>query len=600
MIAKGNLHAHGAKLAAYLTEEKSGQRAELAEVRGFEVPRRPGVGVWTESELRDVFSEAQLDAEATRCEKPFFHCYVRLPKEDELTREQWLQCADRIEKELGFEDQPRAVAFHHLPDGETHMHLAWSRIDLETERAIDPGLYKNKLKELSRELEQEFDLTRIGSEREPEHKTLAATRNEFEESRRLGTDLRDIRETIRDCLDRSDNGQSFMAALEEEGLTLAKGSRRDFVVIDQEGGLHALGKRITGLNAAEIREQLSDIDREQFLSVEQVRLQKLDRRIELEAEKAAERELGKTAGEIRVAYTLSQTPQEFFDGLEERGFQVARASLSDVHQNEYAREQSAELGKRPPSELHHGEIVIVNSYGSVYFLNQHTTGDSREEINKYLGNAGRFLPSVEQVRDYLIRAKDFVPDPELQAKDLGELRELRTELRVAGNQLRQQLANEELLPTERAALLDKQTELREQQAQVRHAIREIYVAEPARSMPEAREISREAPLESMADRFMSTAGGLADIAGGMAEKMGEGIGSVADSLGGGHSAPTPEMVQARRDAREDAAEAAQARARVNQEDDRQRQIDEILRQMNEREEQYRRLRDNEPGRERER
>ena len=49
---------------------------------------------------------------------------------------------------------------------------------------------------------------------------------------------------IRNCWDRSDCGLSFQAALEHEGLILAQGERRDFIVVDREGGPHALGKRI--------------------------------------------------------------------------------------------------------------------------------------------------------------------------------------------------------------------------------------------------------------------------------------------------------------------------------------------------------------------
>jgi MobA/VirD2-like, nuclease domain len=249
MIAKGNLHAHGANLAAYLTASKDGERAELAELRGF-----------VAGNIRDAFIDVQIQAAATRCEKPFFHAYVRLPAHEHLTPEQWQTAANRIEKRLGFEDQPRAVAFHDKANGETHMHVAWSRIDLDTMKAIDPGLYKNKLKELCRELERDFGLTVVRNERDPEQKARAAGRNEFEQSRRLDTDLVAVRETIRDCWDRSDNGRAFMAALADKGLILARGDRRAFVVIDREGGTHALSKRITATTAAKTRERLADID----------------------------------------------------------------------------------------------------------------------------------------------------------------------------------------------------------------------------------------------------------------------------------------------------------------------------------------------------
>ena len=67
MIAKGNLHAHGQKLAAYLITGKMHERAELVELRGFA------------SNIRE-FVDVMIQAEATRCEKPFFPLHVRLPE----------------------------------------------------------------------------------------------------------------------------------------------------------------------------------------------------------------------------------------------------------------------------------------------------------------------------------------------------------------------------------------------------------------------------------------------------------------------------------------------------------------------------------------
>src|SRR5947209_7599228 len=208
MVVKGNLHANGQKLAAYLITGKKGERAELIELRGF-----------ASSDIHDAFIDVHIQAaEATQCEKPFFHSYIRLPETEELFREQWKHVADRIEKQLGFEGQGRAIAFHHQPSGNTHMIIGWSGIDPEQGGAGDPGLYKNKLKEISRQLECELGLTRISSERPPGRKARAPGRKEFEQARRLGTDVAGIREAIRACWDTADNGRSFIAALTMHGL----------------------------------------------------------------------------------------------------------------------------------------------------------------------------------------------------------------------------------------------------------------------------------------------------------------------------------------------------------------------------------------------
>lgn len=73
MIAKGNLHAHGQKLAAYLITGKMHERAELVELKGFASPN-----------IREAFVDVMIQAEATRCEKPFYHAHVRLPDGEAL------------------------------------------------------------------------------------------------------------------------------------------------------------------------------------------------------------------------------------------------------------------------------------------------------------------------------------------------------------------------------------------------------------------------------------------------------------------------------------------------------------------------------------
>src|SRR5215208_656692 len=103
MVVKGSLHANGQKLAAYLVTGKKGERAELVELRGF-----------ASSGIRDAFIDVHIQADEIRqCEKPFFHSYIRLPEGEGLFLEQWKHVADRIEKQLGFDGQGRAIAFHH-------------------------------------------------------------------------------------------------------------------------------------------------------------------------------------------------------------------------------------------------------------------------------------------------------------------------------------------------------------------------------------------------------------------------------------------------------------------------------------------------------
>ena len=259
MICKGKLYKSGASTADYMTREKDGERVEIGQVRGF-----------ASEDIFEALSSVDLMAKATRGEKPVFHTSVRLPEGEQLTPEQWEQVADRVEAKLGLSGQPRAIAFHIDEEtGDRHMHAAWSRVDEETMTLREVPFYKMRLNEVSRELERELGLTQVRSERAD--RAWAPTDDEAEQGRRLGNDVDAIRETIRDCWDRSDNGRSFQVALEFEGLQLARGDRRDFIVVDSEGGIHALGKRLLDVSASDIRDRCRDVDRDSLPTVDHAR-----------------------------------------------------------------------------------------------------------------------------------------------------------------------------------------------------------------------------------------------------------------------------------------------------------------------------------------
>lgn len=240
----------------------TGKDGERANCGRFAASRRPT--------SRTLFATRSM-ADGTRYQQPFFHVQVRNPEGETLTRQQWEITANRLERMLGLTGQPRAIAFHtNEKTGHEHMHVAWSRIDQNTLTAKQLPFFKDRLKKISRELELHFGLTVVKNEREGPIK-YAPTRAQEEQARRLGVDIHQVRNTIRACWDRSDCGRTFEAALADQGLTLAQGDRRGFVVIDDRGGLHVLSKRILDVTAAKIRDRLSDLDRDQLPTVEQAR-----------------------------------------------------------------------------------------------------------------------------------------------------------------------------------------------------------------------------------------------------------------------------------------------------------------------------------------
>jgi hypothetical protein len=80
---------------------------------------------------------------------------------------------------------------------------------------------------------------------------------------------KDVRQEVTELFRSSDGAEAFKAALEDHGYVLAKGDRRDFVIIDRAGGDHSLARRISGIKAAELREFMAPIDRNSLPTVDQ-------------------------------------------------------------------------------------------------------------------------------------------------------------------------------------------------------------------------------------------------------------------------------------------------------------------------------------------
>ena len=411
------------------------------------------------SDIKEAFRSVHVMAEGTKCQQPFFHCQVRNPDGEELTREQWLRVVNRIESKLGLTDQPRAICFHiDQATGHEHLHVAWSRIDVENMRAVPLPFFKERLKEASRELELELGLTRVKNERDGP--VMAPNRNEFEEARRLGVDIQAVRNTIRDCFERSDSGRSFEAALADHGFVLAQGDKRAFVVVDHEGGTHALGKRILGITSGQTRDRLADLDRDQLPTVEQARSiirepmrdpvreeiswqdklakaaiekEKVERRFAepLEVERQAFRELGEVRllrqkgdhpppehltnieKQIWSDYHESNNARSFAAALADRKIALASVTKDEAYRSHREAEFAKAIGNFAP-RYREGEILAVTEPGPifrregepvearrVYRLNTRTTGDERYQIDQFLKPVRNQLRGLDETKEIL-------------------------------------------------------------------------------------------------------------------------------------------------------------------------------------------------------
>jgi hypothetical protein len=143
----------------------------------------------------------------------------------------------------------------------------WGRIDADTMKAIPADFNFARHEQTSRELETLFGLEPVIMEPRAERGPKDWETFRAQDS---GIDPRDVKLEVTALWHAADSGLAFKAALEDAGYILAKGDRRDFVIIDQAGDDHSITRR-TGAKASEVRARLADIDREALPSVAEAR-----------------------------------------------------------------------------------------------------------------------------------------------------------------------------------------------------------------------------------------------------------------------------------------------------------------------------------------
>jgi Relaxase/Mobilisation nuclease domain len=269
VIIKGKSRAGAPSLAAHLGNAEKNERIELIETRGT-----------VATDLRGALVEMEAYAAGTRCEKSLYHAAISPEPPHRLTREQWFESVDRLETELGLTGHARVLLLHEKADGREHGHIVWSRIDLDRMVSVSDGHNYRKHEIVARELETRFGHERVqGAHHEREgpdgakvnRPARTPSRPELRQEEKTGIRGKDVRADVTAAYQASDSAEAFKAALEERGYVLAQGDRRDYVVIDPAGGTHSLGRRIEGVNAIQLREFMSPLDRSLFPNVEEAK-----------------------------------------------------------------------------------------------------------------------------------------------------------------------------------------------------------------------------------------------------------------------------------------------------------------------------------------
>lgn len=263
MILKGKSVAGAKRLAVHLARTDTNERMEVLETRGV-----------VSDDLLGALKEMEaVSSIAKNCERPFYHASINTPMHERMTPEQRDIAIERLAKALGLENQPRVVVAHTKEDRE-HFHIVFSRIDTERFRVISDSHNYRTHELVARQLEREFGHERIqGAHVERDGKVRperTPSLKELQQAERTKMSVADARAHVSDLWRQSEDGKTFEQALAQSGWTLCKGDRRDFVVVDDRGGVHSLA-RVAGVKAADVRNKLANVSRDALRSPDDIR-----------------------------------------------------------------------------------------------------------------------------------------------------------------------------------------------------------------------------------------------------------------------------------------------------------------------------------------
>lgn len=247
MIIKGRARGRSSQLAAHLLRHDQNEDIRVDETRGTAASDVPG-----------ALAEMEALTAAVHSKRPLYHASISPEAQRPLAEDQIRLAADTLERKLGLQGQPRVIVVHRK-QGRQHLHVVWSRVDLERQRIISDAWSYRAHEEAARELEAAFGHRVIQGAHvppsAPRRRQRAPKDHEYRQAERSGRSAAEVSAQLTALWQGSRDAEAFRKKLQEAGYVLARGDRRLFVVIDSAGNAHSLARRL-GMRSRDLAARL--------------------------------------------------------------------------------------------------------------------------------------------------------------------------------------------------------------------------------------------------------------------------------------------------------------------------------------------------------
>ena len=246
MIIKASQRAGERNLSTHLLNGETNEVVHLQELRGF-----------VAEDLHGALQEIRaLSLANRRIKSTMLSVSFNPPKGKTATVADFVDAANRAEQALGLTKVQRAIVLH-SKEGRRHAHVVYARID-ENLKAIKLPYYKKKLNDLSRELflEHGWELP-AGYKDKQQRDVTTVNLSEEQTAKRQYLNAKEIKARIQAIWKENEDLASFTLALQQNGFTLAKGSKRSFVLVDVHGDVRSLSRTLA-IKAKDVKAKLGD------------------------------------------------------------------------------------------------------------------------------------------------------------------------------------------------------------------------------------------------------------------------------------------------------------------------------------------------------
>ncbi|OIQ19302.1 MAG: hypothetical protein BM557_06245 [Flavobacterium sp. MedPE-SWcel] len=186
-------------------------------------------------------------------DKPVYSFSIAWHPEQNPQKDHMLDMALGALEHLGLVDH-EAVVVAHSDREHPHVHVITNLVHPEHGKSLSPSYDKLKFSRWAEDYEREHGKIYC------EERVINNARRRNGEKIKHREAKAQNSEKIQALYNQAQNTKEFQGLLEQEGYTLAKGNRRGFVLVRQDGQVHSLSRQLKGQRAKDIKAKLTDAE----------------------------------------------------------------------------------------------------------------------------------------------------------------------------------------------------------------------------------------------------------------------------------------------------------------------------------------------------